>query len=97
MNTLKLFEQAFRAYETEGLSILNRFTLRLDPSGVPDPDLLLAPYDVRTATSAIGPEDVALVLEVSVTSLREDREDKARMYSSLARSRFAAIRRRASA
>lgn len=61
--------------------LFSQSSVRLGLLNVPEPDAALVRRDPRRARSPIQPEDVLLVAEVAVSSLRSDRATKAAIYA----------------
>ena len=78
---LALLDDALRGDLPSGLRLLIQTTIRVDEANVPEPDLVVAEYDPRTASRAPVAEDLRLVVEVSVATLKSDRTVKALLYA----------------
>ena len=57
-------------------------TIRLNDQTGPQPDIaLLTPESSRDESNVPRPEDILLIVEISASALRNDRDDKARRYA----------------
>lgn len=80
-STLEIIEQLIRDMLPKGWYVRDEKPIRLPTYDEPEPDLAIArgkPSDYRRRHP--GPDDVAMVVEVSASSLRLDRGDKLRAY-----------------
>ena len=65
----------------EGCVLISQGTVKLGFLDAPEPDAAIIERDPKTARRQIQPEDVRLVIEVSVSSLRTDRSIKLPVYA----------------
>jgi Uma2 family endonuclease len=76
-----LADEAFRIVLPSGWRLRNQSAIRTTDS-VPEPDLAVVRGAARDyAQRHPGPADTAMVVEISDTSLRDDRKLKARIYA----------------
>ena len=79
--TVALLTDAFYDLKKRAIYHRSQATVVLSETRAPDPDVFLTRENPVTSTKRITGEDLLLAVEVSVTTLLEDRTEKARLYA----------------
>ena len=78
---LALVMRELNIFNSDEVWVGSQSTIRLSLYEAPEPDVFIVRGDVRDPDGDIEPHDILLAIEVSLTSLRDDRTEKAAVYA----------------